>query len=253
MSSFVFISSNKKLFDKFLNSYFNTIDITSRFGNIIPQCNLLISNYKIKKNFSQVATGILIEDDFEQPGSIIWDACQNDLFTPLVISEVNFDGDNISDFYNIEKPNPESPIYRDRANINRLTVIDVYIRYPSYNDYQKKIFGVDRVLDRQSFIEICKSIRQGTETLLFVPDNIEINQLKILLTKLEALEGYYKYSDLSYMQDILKTTEWFYGLNRNNVDVGDNSYSLFIARNSKLIHKIDELNTNGQHKLISFF
>lgn len=253
LSMFVFITSEQKYFNEFMNSYPNQMSIKSHYGHIIPQCNMLISHYQVKTDFSEVAQAILIEEDFDEPGSLIWDACQLDSCLPLLISEFHYN-DDVKDFYKIEAPDPDSPIYWERVNYKPLKIIDVHIKEknPSfYPDHNKK-FGVDQPQDKQSFINICRSLRQGTETLIFVPHSTNIDKLSELLSKIEA-SGYSKYSDLSCIQDILQATEWFYGLNRNYVDVGDNMYSLFVSRNNKLIQKVDSMNTNYNSRLISFF
>ncbi|GEM_PF-1759504 len=254
LSSFLFISKNQKIFDRFMKSYSNNIiDIESHHGHIIPQCNLLISHYQIKTDFSEIAQAILIEEDFDYPGSLIWDACKLDSSPPLLISEV-YCSEETNNFYEIEDSDPDSPIYWERANYKPLKIIDVYIKEKNSNLYpnNNKKFGLYQPQDKQSFIDICKSLYQGTQTLIFVPYNTNIDNLTILLSKIEASD-YSKYSDLSYIQDILQATKWFYGLNRNNVDVGDNMYSLFASTNKELIQKIDSLNPYYNSKLISFF
>lgn len=253
LSSFVFISRKEMTFNKFLETYHNTVNVKSHYGHIISQCNLLVSSYKVQTNFSEYVQGILIEDDFDYPGSLIWDACQLDSYPPLLISEV-YCSDKTDDFYEIEDPDPDSPIYWERVNYKPLRIIDVQLKEKSTNfhtDNNKK-FGVYQPQDKQSFINMCMSLRQGTETLIFVPHNTNIDKLSKLLSIIEASD-YSKYSDLSYIQDILQTTEWFYGLDRNYVDVGDNMYSLFISKDNKLIQKIDSMNTDYKNKLISFF
>lgn len=253
LSMFVFITSDQKYFDEYMNSYPNQMSIKSHYGHIIPQCNMLISHYQVKTDFSEVAQAILIEEDFDDPESLIWDACQLDSCPPLLISEV-YCSDETDDFYEIEDPDPDSPIYWERVNYKPLRIIDVHFKEKNsifYPDNNKK-FGIYQPQDKQSFINICRSLRQGTETLIFVPHDTNIEKLSELLSKIEASD-YSKYSDLSYMQDILQTTEWFYGLDRNYVDLGDNMYSLFVSKDNKLIQRIDSMNTDYQSKLISFF
>ncbi len=254
LSSFVFISKDRKIRDDFITAYPNVVDIKHQHGHTITQCNLLISSYEVKNNFSEIAQAILIEDDFTSLGSILWDACQLDYCSPLFISNVYY-GEDTDDFYKIENSDVESPIYWERANYKPLEILNVNIKEknPDIFPENNRKYGVYQPQNKQSFIDMCTSLLQGTETIIVVPYDTDLNELSKLLAKIEASD-YSKYSDLSYIQDILQTTEWFYGFDRNYVDIGDNMYSLFVARDNKLIYRFSELNAiDGHNKLISYF
>lgn len=254
LSSFVFVSRNREKLDNFITGYPNIMDIKHQHGHTIAECNLLISSYEVKINFSKTAQAILIEDDFNSLGSILWDACQLDYRSPLFVSDVYYSEDT-NDFYQIKNSDTESPIYWERANYKPLRILNVNIKEknPDILPENNQEFGVYQPQDKQSFIEMCTSLLQGTETIIVVPYDTNLDDLSELLAKIQASD-YSKYSDLSYIQDILQTTEWFYGFNRNYVDIGDNMYSLFVARDNKLIHRFSELNMiDGHNKLISYF
>lgn len=244
-ASFAFVSKNSELRDQFLDDSSNTMDVKSRFTTI-PECNLLISNYDIKTDFSKVVQTLLV-DDFEEPGSRIWDACECDSAPPWVITMLT---SNISDedFFRIYPPEPESTIYWERADYHPVQILDVITEEKEPYKVFPLRFGVNQPGDRQSFIEMCNSIRQGEDMLVVIPSDSENSALINLLAKIES--KYSKYSDLSYIQDILGSTRWFYGLNR---DQGDQMYSVFVSRETKLLQRIDQLKRNDGYILISCF
>jgi hypothetical protein len=92
---------------------------------------------------------------------------------------------------------------------------------------------------------------QEPDTLMVVPNNINFEALIKLLRKIGHYGFYTNYSNLSFFEEILNVSEWFYEL---NADRNDSKYSMFISKNNKLIQKIDNFcHDKDNYKSISLF
>lgn len=202
--SFVFISDEQTLRDKFIDCSNNSIKIP--FLNS-QKTNLLISHYSIFTKFSEVMTAIVFEENIKTTG-VVWDACNCSLNFPLLITCNNLN-----------------------ENTNFYKCCDKY-------KLIKKIKGwnVYQVSDKKTFTAISKSIILGLSAFWISP-NANLKRLITILDRIEDIE--ISYSDLSYLQDLLKACEWFYGFARDATAPDNYNLSLFISRNSKIIQRID--------------
>ncbi|NET91249.1 MAG: hypothetical protein F6K45_24700 [Kamptonema sp. SIO1D9] len=252
-SSFAFVSQEKKILDIFINCSFNIRDInidldsTFSYGTIanIPQCNLLISSYKVIDKFSEVAKAVIFDETdepkVEKPGNFIWDACECDTVPPWLITQSPFPEVN-NEFI--------SP-FLEEADFEFIQEFKLIKEEKHWFDSQVWNLGIYQAHNKNSFISMCRSYRSDPDTLVIVSKGTKLEQLKNLLAKTEANRGYSIYSDLSYLENYLKATKWFYGIGR---DYNDFYYSLFISRDSQLIQNVNKLIMLDAHcKLISCF
>ena len=109
---------------------------------------------------------------------------------------------------------------------------------------------VYRISSKKTFISMCWLDTQQPYTLIFVPSKTNCNSLVELLNKTEDYDN--NYSDLIYIQDILKTTPWFFGIARDQSDLG---ICLFVSQENSLLQKFDALNRsqNQNYSLLSCF
>ncbi len=113
--------------------------------------------------------------------------------------------------------------------------------------------GVYEPENRQSFTSILKIESSEPDTLIVVPQNTNIELLKNLLSKTEGHPLYETFSYLSYLDDILKTTNWLYVINSNFACYRDYTYSLFVSRDNTLVRKLNELDIDDNYRFISCF
>lgn len=274
-SCFAFLSANCELRDRFLNVssnyktkmtlYYKLSEDLSYKAYSYPEpgysncfnwydVNLLISNYHVKNHLSEVLRAIIFLGDEtcsekgENAAGRIWDSCKCDLRPPwMIIVDSEEDED--------EDEEDKLPLKWEKANLQFIQYFTVeLIEHPDYNpDYilpQESLslkLGIYQPLDRASFMLMCTYQLCFPDILLAVPHGTDIERLKSLLAK---TEGYLNYSDLCYIPDILNITDWLYAFNRTNTDFGD---SLFVAKDSAILRKIDEFNRDDGYCLISCF
>ena len=82
--SFVFVSAEQKLRDRFIECSSNRWKLPTKEG----LCNLLISSYNVSHYFSDIAKAILFEENIDTVGEI-WDACNCDIYHPYFITNID--------------------------------------------------------------------------------------------------------------------------------------------------------------------
>jgi len=202
--SFVFISKEQTLRDKFVDCSSNLIKIPFLHSQ---KTNLLISQYSVSTKFSEFVNAIVFEENIKTT-SAVWDACNCSHHLRWLITRNNLNED--SNFYE----------YSDNFQlINKIKGWNVY-----------------QVSDKKTFTVISKSIILGLSAFWISPNA----NLKIIISILDRIEDMeISYSDLSYLQDLLKACEWLYGFARDATAPDNHNCSLFISRDSSIIIKID--------------
>ncbi|MBV6624490.1 MAG: hypothetical protein KI793_16380 [Rivularia sp. (in: Bacteria)] len=202
--SFVFISKEKALRDKFIDCSNNFIKIPFLHSQ---KTNLLISQYSVSSKFSEVTTAIIFKENIKTTG-VVWDACNCYHHPPWLITRNNLNDDaNVSG-------------YCDKYRlINKIKYWNIY-----------------QISDKNTFIVISKSIILGLSAFWISP-NSNLQALIYILFKIEDIE--ISYSDLSYLQDLLKACKWLYGFSRDSTVPDNYNCSLLISRDSKIIRQID--------------
>lgn len=265
-SGFAFVSASGELRDRFVNvssNYRTKMTLYFKYKGCYVESysypepdyssshnwydvNLLISNYHVKNNFSEVLQAILFQGDVidlekkESAAGRIWDACECDRRRPWIITFDFFEDDEGWEF----------PFQWEEAKfkfIQRLVVeLIEHPDYPLPEEWATKIWGIYQPLDRASFMLMCNYQLSVPDTLLVVPHGTDLERLKSLLAKTEGDI----YSYLCYIPDFLNLTDWFYGPDRSGSDFGS---SLFVARDSDILRKIDGFNRDDGYRLISCF
>jgi hypothetical protein len=220
-SAFVFLSRERHLLDRFINSS-SMATSTRALTYLVPIENRAIASYEVVNNFSESMQALLFSG-YYKPAARLWNLCQGELKPPLLITDV-FD----EEIFSIFSWYPAKYKTIDCITINRG-------------------IGIYQPLDRKSFGSMCQLTLQEPDTLIIVPQGTNLRNLENLLFQ---TEDYNSYSDLIYFQKILATTEWFYGLDRDRVDYG---HSFFVARDNVLLHRFAQLDLNDSYKLISCF
>lgn len=212
-SGFGFLSSQRIIFDQFMF-------ILSK----IQKVNL-ISNYSVTDSISLHIHSILFKG-YYHPAYRIWDICNCHIDLPLLITDLRFDEETFMTF----GWEPAHYELKETFILGENRVLKVY-----------------QVLDKKSFESMCKLSTQEPETLLWVHSSTNLQELKNLLVESESDDSE---SDLKYLQKILSVTEWFYGIDRDRGDSGD---SLFVARDSLLLSRFNEVHLDDGYQLISCF
>lgn len=175
---------------------------------------------------SSLAKAILLSG-YHEPAGRLWNVCDCDITPPWLVTDL-FDDDS---FLMLER---EPTKYKF---IQQLTVTAA----------SKRPLGIYEPLNEYSFESMCLLSFYEPDTLVFVPQGTDLEKLQRLLVE---TEGCNSYSDLIYLQEILSTTQWFYGLARDRVDYGD---SLFVSQNNGLLQKFDRLNRDDGYRLLACF
>jgi hypothetical protein len=166
---------------------------------------------------------------YELPAKKLWDVCNCDRSSLWLITDLIFDKETFSIF---DWGTPEYEL------IARIT-LDLENSRP---------LGVYQPLNRKSFDSMCKLVRQQPDTLICLPKDTNLEEIKALLSKTENLNSC---SDLLHLRSVLSTVKWFYGFDRDWADYG---YSWFVSRDSKTLLKFDEMNrSENSYKLLSVF
>ncbi|MDY7007557.1 MAG: hypothetical protein SWX82_27400 [Cyanobacteriota bacterium] len=217
--SFGFLSKNHVLRDKFINSY------SSLFGK-----NSIISSYDYVSNLSELIKGILV-GEYDEPAHQLWEVGNCDENSLWMITELQLD----EDFSVFPWWEPSSLKWIKSLTLSR--------KYP----FPLQVY---QIYSKKTFLSICWLDTQQPDTLIFVPSNTDFNSLVELLNKTEDYDN--NYSDLIYIQDILKTIPWFFGIARDQSDLG---ISLFVSQDNSLLQKFDALNRsqNQNYSLLSCF
>ena len=210
--------------------------------------HLLICNYHVKTNFSEVLQAIFFQGDIissekmESAAGRIWDACECDLRPPLLITLGSEESEEDRDsLWQWEESNYQPIQY---LSIKLIGDRD----HPIPEQWGPLSLGVYQILDRASFISMCNLQLCDPDILLVVPHETDLEKLKSLLTKTESR---LEYSHLCYIPDFLNLTDWFYVLDVSKRDYVDGS--LFVSRDNAILRKIDEFNRDDGYRLISGF
>ncbi|KAF3889300.1 MULTISPECIES: hypothetical protein [Nostocales] len=223
--SFGFISREQTLRDYFLNLTPNVWDVESKFGTLLSS-HLLIASYEVDSKFSLSAKAILFGGYYE-PAERLWNVCECNITPPWLITDLLYD----DTFLTIGRESVEYKFIQQLA-------------IPPGND---RPLGVYQPLNQYSFESMCLLSFREPDTLVFVPQGTDLEKLQSLLVK---TEGCNSYSDLIYLHDILLTTQWFYGLDRDRVDYG---HSIFVAQDNTLLQKFNSLNWDDDYYLLACF
>ncbi|MUG93099.1 hypothetical protein F7734_11880 [Scytonema sp. UIC 10036] len=219
-----FISREQNLRNLFLDVTLNVGNVESKYG-IIPSTHFFIKSYDVTSKMSSLATAILLSG-YHEPASRLWNVCDCDITPPWLVTDL-FDDDS---FLMLEREPVEYKF------IQQLVTAD-----------SNQPLGIYQPLNEYSFESMCLLSFREPDTLVFVPQGTDLEKLQSLLVKTESC---YSYSDLIYLEDILSTTQWFYGLDRDRVDYGD---SLFVSQNNTLLQKFDRLGRNDGYRLLGCF
>jgi hypothetical protein len=233
--SFVFISKDKNLRDKFIqcsSNQFNLPFLSNR------KYNLLVSCHDAIKHFSQASQSIVFEENIDTIFQI-WNACNCDELTPFLITDII-----LEDYY----------LFREELKL-----------YPFKNlSRESKIWNIYQPNDKIAFELISSEIisDQNNKTAFWISPTTDLDRFMDILVNTESLET--SYSDLIYLKDFLSISEWIYGFSRD-FDVPDAyNCSFFACRNSKIIEEVDflrcdngsdcySLNPNHYYNLLAAF
>ena len=241
-NSFLFLSKDQSLRNLFVNSSPNTMDIEEIA--YIPQTNLLISQYDVPNNFSH-STQIFLSHQDKNVGNRLWNACDCNNNSPWVITTA---------YYEDEEDNVE-PVFlweKAAANCQFIQNFDFTIQNQKMSIGRFEV-GVYQPNNRQLLVSLLRIESCEPDTLMVIPKNTNIELLKHLLSKTEGHPLYETFSYLCYVEDILKTVEWFYLVDSTFAGYGDYTYSLFIARDNALIRKFNQLNIDDDYQFLSCF
>lgn len=216
LSCWGFLSKNQEYHDRFTDFF------SSAYGN-----QYIISTYNCISNISSTIRSIILGDYAEQAYPI-WELNNSYQKSLLMITNLHLDED-----FSIYP-------WWDSSGLTWMTTLKLTIESPD-------TLQVYRISSKNSFMSMCMLDTQQPDTLIFVPETTNLEEIRRLLAK---TEDYSNYSDLIYLQDILKTTPWFYGVGRDFSDLG---ISLLAAQDSKLLQRFDILNHNQDYRLISCF
>jgi hypothetical protein len=236
-NAFVFISCDKSLRDSFVNNCNNIVDIRSYAQ--MPNSNLLIAKYDVLNIFSDYSRCVLIDEDLEKIGTLLWQVCNfNTQNLPWVIG-YPMDDEDETPFNLIEN-----------KDFRYITTLEFTTR-ESCELYPEERLGVYEPQNRASLVAMLQVHWQAPDTLLVVPNNISFEALIRILRKTGHYGVCTSYSNLSFFQEILDVSEWFY---EPNADRNDSKYSMFMSKNNELIHRIDKFcSEKDNYKLISLF
>lgn len=218
--SFVFISKEKTLRDKFIDCYNNSIKIPFIHSK---KTNLLISKYSISNKFSEVISAIVFEENIKTTGKV-WDACNCYSSHPLLIT-----CNNVHEYSKFAHYSDKYQLINQNKNFHQ--------------DSDWNIYQVD---DKDTFTFISESIILGMRAFWISP-NTNIQKIKSILDIIEDTE--LSYSDLSYLEDLLNVCEWIYGFSRDATAPDNYNCSLFISRDSKIIQKIDSFRREDSYDI----
>lgn len=216
LSCWGFLSKNQAYHDRFIDFF------SSAYGN-----QYIISTYNRVSNISNAIRSIILGDYAEQIYPI-WELNNSHKKSLFMITNLQLDED-----FSIYP-------WWDSSGLTWITTLKLTIESPD-------ALQVYRISNRNSLMSMCMLDTQQPDTLIFVPENTNLEKLRELLAK---TEDYNNYSDLIHLQDILKTTQWFYGVGRDFSDLG---ISLLAAQDSRLLQRFDILNQNQDYRLISCF
>jgi len=223
--SFGFLSKERHLCAQFINMFSTPLNVGKFHTD--NSCNRLISSYEVATDISQLIKAILFSGYYKSAWQI-WDICQCDAALPWLITDLLFDQDIFSVF------SWEVPQYEIIQSI-------------TLNTKPTRPLRVYQPLDKMSFESMCMLSTQEPDTFICVPQNTNLISLHDVLSKTEDDNSY---SDLTYIQDILSVTKWFYGFDRDRVDYGN---CLFVAQDSNLLRKFNEIIQDDDYHLISCF
>ncbi len=213
--SFVFISKDRKLKERFIGCSSNKIKIPFLKNK---QHNLLISEYTVISNFSEVVNAIIFEENINTVGTI-WDACNCERCPSWLITNIDFDEDSF--LYK----------YLDKYQKNELEI----------NLKKSSSWRVYQPCDKSSFELVSRELilksKRLDGTAFWIPQNTNLERLKHILADTESEST--SYSDLSYLKDFLSVCEWLYGFGRDLTSPENYNCSLFISRDSTIIREID--------------
>ena len=216
--SFVFVSAEQKLRDRFIECSSNRWKLPTKEG----LCNLLISSYNVSHYFSDIAKAILFEENIDTVGEI-WEACNCDIYYPYFITNID------------SKINPLLNEYLEKHKV--IQRLDIPKDCRSWNVYEIKI-------EAKLFFELVSSELisklgrfSSSDRAFWISQNTDFKKLTNLLIHTENEQS--NYSDLIFLQSFLDVTEWLYSFRRDFYVSYEHNLSLFISRNSKIIQEID--------------
>ncbi len=221
--SFVFISTEQTLRDRFMDCSPNSFNLSlESMSSTTILSNLLISKYEVPNNFSGVVKAILFEESINTIGEI-WESCNCDNHPPYLVTNIDFNQSLLFD-----------------NNLLKNTSIKLL------NDLKDKYFEefYKLQIEQKLLFELISSeliskleILPSSKLAFWISQNTNFEKLGNLLIKTKNKN--ISYSDLSFFQDSLNVSEWFYGFRRDFCLSSDYNLSLFISRNSQLIQMID--------------
>ena len=216
LSCWGFLSENQTYHDRFIDFF------SSAYGN-----QYVISTYNCVSDISNAIQSIIVGDYAEQAYPL-WELNNSHEISLFMITDLHLTEDfSMYPWWN-------------SSGLTWITTLKLTIESPN-------ALQVYRISNKNSFMSMCMLDTQQPGTLIFVPETTDLRKLRELLAK---TEDYNNYSDLIHLQDILKTTQWFYGVGRDFSDLG---ISLLAAQDSGLLQRFDILNQNQDYRLISCF
>ena len=212
LRSFIFISKDRQLRDKFVNCSENKI-IVSSLSN--KKCNLLVNTSDINIKFTQSLQAIIFQENINTVGDI-WDILNLDSFPPLLFTNIN-----IRECYNIP-----SHLYKHKV----VKCADEKNNF-DWNTYQP--------VSKISFQLISGKLinDKNIKTAFWIPRTTDLDKFRCLLIDTESKNT--SYSDLSYLQDFDNICDWLYGFSRDFDSPEEYNYSIFASTHSPIIEEID--------------
>ncbi|HEY9692869.1 MAG TPA: hypothetical protein V6D15_11720 [Oculatellaceae cyanobacterium] len=231
-SSFVFISKDASLRDQFIEISNNPSKVEDQKTS---SCNkILISIYDVFSKFSEVAKALLFQEDIDTIGET-WDAFKCDINPPYLISDILFNEETllITSTGDIDKDIKFTKINHP-ISIDLLEAYGLVVNLYIYRPNNKRTF------------EALSELIYGLDTHLFVwiDGHTNLNLITDLISKI-----YLSNSDLTHLSDILKCTQWMYGLRR---DVFEIFTSIIICNNNTILQEIDAFRSDSYHLLGCF-
>jgi hypothetical protein len=215
--AFAFLTSDKKLKERFLNVSENIVYPYALYQGSVPAdiitkpYNPFISSYNVEANVEHAIKAIVFEDKIDAiTGQCIWDACECNKITPLIVT-------NIFASKTVLKDNWGDAEYR---------------RIYSFRLVDGTKMGIFMPQDRDSYLKMC-GLSYWSVTACFVFSGT--TQPEKIVELVNTIQTPYKYSDLCYLNSFLDSGDWVYALDRCHVDV---SYSLFTTKDRNQLTRV---------------
>lgn len=216
-SAFGFLSSDRSISEQVASLY--------SYRN---KSNSLISNYTFDTlNFTHSIHSVLM-GGYHASAYPLWDIRGSDSETLWMVTDLVISDDfSVFDWWTPSGYKLVEHLYAEAS--------------PQENLY------IYEISTEESFRSMCLLSSQEPRTLVFVPSNTNLLALRRLFCETEKHNGF---PDLVLLEEILRNSEWFLGLDRDRADYG---YSLLVARDNKIIRRFSAASQKYDFRVMACF